>query len=426
VTLDPSPSNPSSLGSRKRWGLVAAGAALMTITSGVWYSASVFYVALIQEFGWDYASTAGIYSLFIILYGVGGLPAGYLVDRFGARRVVLAGGLLVPIALIGNASATALWHLYVTHGILSALGLSFTGYVPVSVLLTRTFRERRGLAIGIASAGVGLGILVLVPLTQLVIEHAGWRTAYVTLAGIAAAVVFPVGLLALREGTRPPDEPPSHAPSGPSIRTPSTPRGRVLTAVLCSREFWLVSAIISLLNGPIQLVLTHHVARLVEVGQPKLLVAGIAGLVGLVSIPGKIGWGFLSDRWWLEQIYLGGISCVIAGIIVLLLIGPASPLWSLYAYAVLMGVGYAVSPAMTPVIGERFFGGRHFGLIFGALNLLYHATGAAAVWLAGYAHDLTGSYRLPLLVSIVSAVAAAVCVWVAAPRRLQPQKSQNP
>lgn len=89
-----------------------------------------------------------------------------------------------------------------------------------------------------------------------------------------------------------------------------------------------------------------------------------------------------------------------------------------------MGIGYAVSPAMTPVLCGRFFGGRHFGITFGALNTLYHAAAAAAVWLAGYAHDLTGSYRLPLLVSIISAVVAAACVWLAAPRRLQPPTPQ--
>jgi MFS family permease len=109
----------------------------------------------------------------------------------------------------------------------------------------------------------------------------------------------------------------------------------------------------------------------------------------------------------------------VAAILVLTSIGPDSPPWSLTLYTVLMGVGYAVSPAMTPIMSGLFFGGPHFGVIFGALNMLYHAGGAAGIWLAGYAHDLFGSYRLPFLAATLSATATVLLVWLAAPRRLR-------
>jgi predicted MFS family arabinose efflux permease len=150
-----------------------------------------------------------------------------------------------------------------------------------------------------------------------------------------------------------------------------------------------------------------------------LIVVGIVGVIGVVSIPGKILWGYLADRWWPEWIYLAGCSCVVAGIVVLLAIGPVSPQWLLHLYAVLMGVGYAVSPAMTPIMSGLFFGGPHFGVIFGALNMLYHAGGATGIWLAGFAHDLTGTYRLPFSASMASAAATVALVWLAAPRRLR-------
>jgi MFS family permease len=149
----------------------------------------------------------------------------------------------------------------------------------------------------------------------------------------------------------------------------------------------------------------------------------MVGLVGLVSIPGKILWGYLSDRWWPELIYMAGCSFVVGSILILLRIGPASSIWSLYLYAILMGIRYAVSPAMTPILSGRFFVGRRFGVILGTLNMFYNAAGAAGMWLAGYAHDLTGSYRLPFLISIGSACVAGACVWLAAPRRIPPQKN---
>ena len=403
---------------RTRWGLVAACATLMAISSGVWYAASVFFVALIREFKADYASTAGVFSLFIVFYGVWGILTGVLLDRFGPRRVILAGGLVLPAALIASGSITALRHLYVTHGVLTPLGMSLMSYVPVSVLMTRNFRAQRGLALGIASAGVGIGITAIVPLTQLLIDHAGWRVAYFGLAAIAAAVVLPVAAFALRDESRPvlrvAERPATATPAG---HPPTADREWTLGAALRSREFWLVTTAFTCLNSPIQLLLTHHVAHLVETGLSNLLVAGVVGLIGVVSIPGKILWGFLADRWWPEWIYLAGCSCVLAGIAVLLGIGPLSPLWGLYVYAVLMGVGYAVSPAMTPIMSGIFFGGPHFGVIFGCLNMLYHAGGAAGVWLAGYAHDLTGNYRLPFAASMASAAATVVLVWLAAPRR---------
>jgi MFS family permease len=406
-----------------RWGLVAASATLMAISSGVWYAASVFFVALIQEFKSDYASTAGVISVFIVFYGLWGILAGSLLDHFGPRRVILAGGIILPLALISSGSITALWQLYLTHGVLTPLGLSLMSYVPVSVLMTRTFRRQRGLALGIASAGVGIGISVVVPLTQYLIDRAGWRMAYVGLAAIAAGVILPVGLLALREGSRPP----STIASSPGTSADGVQRGAAgrewtLAAALRSREFWLVTAAFAFLNCPIQLVLTHHVAHLVEAGHAKLLVAGVVGLVGLVSIPGKIWWGYLADRWWPEWIYAVGCAPIIAGILVLQGIGPSSSLWSLYAYALLMGVGYAVAPAMTPIMCGIFFAGPHFGVIFGCLNLLYHAGGAAGVWAAGYVHDLTGDYRLSFSASMISAAATVLLVWLAAPRRFRPPR----
>jgi len=193
-----------------------------------------------------------------------------------------------------------------------------------------------------------------------------------------------------------------------------------LTSAIRSREFWLVTVTFTLLNSPTQLALTHHVAHLVETGHPKSFVAGIVGLIGLVSIPGKILWGYLSDRWWAELVYLAGTSCLIAALVALLLIGPATAAWGLVVYAVLMALGYAVSAAMTPVLCGRFFSGPHFGIIFGTLSNLYNLGGAIGVWLAGYILDATASYQLAFLGSIVSAAIAAGCVWIAAPRRVAP------
>lgn len=389
----------------------------MATSSGVWYTASVFFVAFVREFGWDYGSTASIFSVFTVCYGTSSILVGHLVDRFGPRRIVLIGGVVLPLAVLGSGSAQTLWHLYLTHGVLSALGLAATSYVPVSLVLLQRYPSQRGLAFGIASAGVGIGILAFVPLAQFLMDWAGWRVAYRVIAVILCAVILPIGGFVLRESRTGFTAADKGREAGAALDAASPPGAPGLAAALASREFWLITGTYVFLNGPTQLMLTHHVAYLVEAGQSEMLVAWLVGLVGLLSVPLKIGWGLLSDRVWLEWIYLGGGVCLVAAALTLLAVGPGAPAWLLGAYVVLVASGYAVSAAMNPILSGRFFAGRHFGVILGILATFYHGAAAVAIWLAGHAHDVTGSYRLPLSVSTLSICVAAGCVWLAAPRR---------
>jgi MFS family permease len=304
----------------------------MSTSSGVWYTGSVFFVAFVKEFGWDYASTASIFSLFTVLYGVSSILVGHLVDRFGPRRIVLVGGVVLPLALIGSGSAQALWHLYLTHGVLSAFGLAATSYVPVSIILLHRYPAQRGLAYGVASAGVGIGILLFVPLAQVLMDLWGWRVAYRTVAILVSLVILSVGTFVLRAGRTGLGPDAGEATDGVVAFTRDADPSKELNvaAALASREFWLVTGTYVFLNGPTQMMLTHHVAYLVEAGQSRILAAGIVGLVGLLSVPAKIGWGVLSDIVWLEWIYVGAGISLVGAVSALLAIGPASEVWLLW------------------------------------------------------------------------------------------------
>lgn len=401
---------------RRGWPKVAAAAALMAVTSGVWYSGTVFLIPLLEEFGRDYAATAGIFSVFTVLVGAFGVLTGHLVDRLGHRRVILGGGLLLLAGHLASSLATARWHLYLTHGILTALSISSVGWTPVSVFISRAFRQRTGLVLGIASSGVGVGIMLFVPFTQTMIQLAGWRAAFAALGACGALIVLPVAWWALPEAPARALSPRAGEPAGPR-REPEGGFPHGLGAAVRTRAFWLVAATFTALNAPVQMVMTHQVAHLVEAGQPALFVAGLVGLVGLASTPGKIFWGWLSDRWWLEWTYPAGILILTGAVTLLLGIGPGSARGTLYLFAVLIGFGYSMAPALTPVMGARFFAGPHFGLLFGTLNMVHLAGGAVGVWVAGYVHDLAGSYRPAFQASYASLALAILCVWLAAPRR---------
>jgi MFS family permease len=406
-------------GGHAGWGVVAAAATLMAVTSGVWYSGSVLFVPLLAEFGRDYAVTSAIFSLFTLLTGVFGILSGHLVDRWSARRIILVGGVLLFCGHALSSLAAARWHLFFTHSILTSLGVACMGWTPVSVHIARTFHERRGLILGIASAGVGIGLAVFVPFTQAVIDYAGWRMAFLALGSTGTLLVLPAAWFAFRQAEIP------SAPAGASRTAARAAQPRDerasdhgLGAALSSRTFWLAAGTFGCLSGPVQLLMTHQVTHLVEAGQPALFAAGIVGLVGLVSTLGKIFWGWLSDRWWLESSYLVAISILGLGVAVLLSIGPGSARGMLYIYAMLFGFGYAVSPTLSPVMSARFFSGPHFGIIFGALHTAHLGGGAVGVWIAGYVHDLAGNYRPALLGCYLSLCLAILFAWLAAPRRL--------
>ncbi|MFA5026535.1 MAG: MFS transporter, partial [Candidatus Methylomirabilota bacterium] len=395
------------------WGLVAAGAALMAVTSGVWYSGSVLLIPLLETFGKDYEATSGIFALFGVLSGVFGMLTGHLVDRLGARRVILAGGLLLFCGHALSSLATARWHLYITHGVLTALGIAGMGWTPVSVYISRAFQERRGLMIGVASSGVGVGIAVFIPFTHAVIGVAGWRMGMLALGSVGSLIVLLVAWFALGGD----DQRPA-GPSGPLRTSPAVPAfERGLAAALRMPQFWLTAGTFACLNAPVQLMMTHQVAHLVEVGHSAALVGGLVGLVGLASAPGKVFWGWLSDRWQLEWAYGAAVLILAAALGVLLAVGPGTGTAVLYLYATLIGFGYAVAPALTPVMSARFFAGPRFGLMFGTLNMIHLAGGAIGIWVAGRVHDLMGSYRPALFGSYLSFGMALLFVWLAAPRR---------
>jgi predicted MFS family arabinose efflux permease len=406
-------SAPGSRVSLAGWGRVAAGAALMAVTSGVWYSSSVFLLPLLDAFGRDYGATAGIFSLFSVLTGVFGMLTGHLVDRLGARRVILVGGLLLFAGHALSSLAAARWQLYLTHGVLTALAVASMGWTPVSVYISRTFRERRGLMLGTASGGVGVGIAVFIPLTHAVNTAIGWRAGFLVLGSCGSLIVLLVAWFALGAG----DRPPAPAAAGGVAPPAAAAFDRGLGTAIRTPVFWLTAAAFVCLNAPVQMVMTHHVAHLIEVGQSAAFVGGLVGLVGLASTPGKVFWGWLSDRWWLEWAYAAAIAILMVGIGVLLNVGPGSPRTVSYVYALLIGFGYAVAPALTPVMGARFFAGPRFGLMFGTLNMIHLAGGAAGVWLAGWLHDLVGSYRPAFLGSYLALALAVLFVWLAAPRR---------
>ena len=182
------------------WVILAGALVSLGLTYSVMYSFTVFYVALLDAFGWGRGESAAVYSVFMITSGAGALAAGALSDRFGSGRVIAGGGTVLAIGLLACSQVTALWQFYLAYGLLAAFGVSVAGWTACVTLVNRWFSARLGLALGIASGGIGVGIMIVVPLVQMMITSFGWRAAYVALAGIVFFGLLPLGLIVMRGG----------------------------------------------------------------------------------------------------------------------------------------------------------------------------------------------------------------------------------
>src|SRR5690606_4684199 len=153
----------------------------------------------IEHFGWSRAITAGAMSVFILVHGSFGPVAGRLVEHFGPRRLMLAGSLVVATGLCLTSRVEQWWQLYLSFGVVTAIGLGACGWVPSVILTEKWFPLRMGTALGIVTAGIGVGIFGVVPLANWLIEQFDWRTAYLVLAALVLLVVTPAALWIVRE-----------------------------------------------------------------------------------------------------------------------------------------------------------------------------------------------------------------------------------
>ena len=173
-----------------RKSLVIAGFT-MTVQNGVLLTFPVVYVALLEEFGWGRGKAAGIYSMTTLMIGVGSPLAGFLLDRFGPRRLFVSGALVTAGGMAATSVGHSLSHFYLTYGILTGIGQSALTSAPNMVVVSKWFPHGVGRAIALADIGTGLGVILIVPAAQWLILRFGWRIALCILAGFMIAVLVP-------------------------------------------------------------------------------------------------------------------------------------------------------------------------------------------------------------------------------------------
>jgi MFS family permease len=406
------------------WVVVGISGLVFAVVRGINDSFGVFLVAFVEEFGWSRAAVAGAFSFGRAVEGTVSVAVGMLSDRLGLRRLVPIGACLMALGLVVASRIDSLWMLYISYGLVFAIGITGVGDLSHLPVISRWFIRKRGTAIGIAMAGMGLGILLVVPLTQSLILHFGWRWAYVALAVLAVVTIIPLTLLFQRE--RPEDmglladgevsDEPGVATGAvhtvPRRATPM-PLDWTLRGAMATPTLWLLFATRVMTPLGMMMVVPHHVVYLVEQGFDKLTAAFAFGSLGAFSFIGRVVFGALSDRIGRVPTICLTYSLSIVGTFLLMSLHDPAQTILLWCHIVIYGLGFGARGPVTSSLVIDLFHGKHYGAILGFLEIGSGLGGTIGPWFSGFLFDRTGSYVLSFSLSIAVLVLATVSAWLA-------------
>ena len=409
------------------WIIVGLGLMSMGFWTGIRSAFSVFYVALLEDFPWSRGGAAGVQSLAFIVYLFLSPLIGGLIDRYGPRCIILPGIIILCMGLILSSYTSSLAQFYFFYGVVVASGVSFISIVAYSSILAHWFEKKRGIAVGFAVSGMGLGTFLLVPLTQYFISLWGWRASFIALALMVFVFLFPVSLILLRH--KPSDL--GLYPDGSLMgESPKNERMTVVDSVWAETDwtlrkafgtfrYWALLAFAFFSITPVYFMVTHSVRFLVDSGLNKMSAAFILALVGIISLGLRIFWGWLSDRIGREPTFSIGIFFVALASLSLTSIEQTDRTWMAYFFAVFLGMGWGVTAPMFVAIAADLFQGRQFGIIYGVVEAVIGGGCAFGAWFGGFIFDRTHSYQAAFILSTVFAVLSSVLVWFSAPRKVR-------
>jgi MFS family permease len=427
--MRPPLARPSSATIFYGWIVIAIAFVTMAIGVNARTVFSLLFPPILDEFGWPRGLTAGAFSFGFLVSGILGPVLGRLIDRRGPRAVMLLGVGMVGAGLGLAPLVTAPWHLYLTLGVLVAGGTVCLGYTGHALFLPNWFVRRRGLAIGIAFSGAGVGSIVILPWMQRLIADYGWRAACLAMAALVVVALAPLNLFTRRrpedigllpDGDRVPDSSDGNGVHPANVVDPAwVSVDWTLGRAMRTARFWWVSA--GFFGGlwAWYAVQVHQTKYLIEIGFAPAVAAYALGFVGFTGIVGQIGLGHLSDRVGREWVWSLACAGFVISYALLLAMRERPTPALLYVMVASQGaLGYGLASVFGAIPAE-LFQGKHYGMIFGTLSLMAIIGGAMGPWITGALHDRTGDYVLAFWLSIGASLVSAAAIWLAAPRKVR-------
>ncbi len=393
------------------WVVVMACLIITTVVYGINYSFGVFLKPLESEFGWTRGAISGVFSIYMLFCCIFGVWGGWAVDRYGPKIVALFMGLFTGLSLLLTSQTNAPWQLFITYSLLLPLGTGAT-YMVVMATASRWFDKKRGLALGIASSGGGLGALLMAPFATYLITNVGWRVAYIIVGLIAWLVMIPSSRLlrkdpseirALPDGTKSVSSETGMEDERREGDTQLT--GFSLSQASKTGSFWLLGAIWLLYAFCYLLMITHIVPHATDMGIPDMEAATILSLIGGSNVAGRLLMGRVSDSMGRKAT---SIICaiVVAGAMIWLIW--SRDLWMLYLFGVVCGFSFGgLDPCITALIGDTF-GLRSIGVIMGTLSVAWGIGSAIGPAVGGFVFDASKNYSVAFLAGALAMLLVAL------------------
>ena len=410
------------------WVVIAVAAISLAVAVNARTAFSLLYPPMLDDLGWHRGVTAGAFSVGFIASAAFMPVIGLLMDRWGPRLVIPLGAALVACGFAGAAFVSTPVAIYLTLGLLVVGGSIAVSYISHSMFLPNWFVRRRGLAIGVAFSGVGIGAIILLPLVQLLIEGAGWRSTCLVIAATVAAVLIPLNLW-LQRGH--PEQVGALADGEDSRRADADPRPDTVVdrawaetdwtlgkAARTARFWWIFLGYFCALFAWYA-VQVHQTRYLLDIGFDGVTAASALGLVGLFGIAGQIGIGGFSDRFgreWGWTVALLGYGACYAALLALETRPSTALLYVMVGTQGLFGYGIA---SLYGAIPAEIFSGPRFATIFAVTGLGGNLGAGVGPWVMGAVYDRTGSYAPAFWLSLGVSLLSIVCIWMAAPRHVR-------
>lgn len=393
------------------WVVVSASLVISALFFGTRYSFGVFFKSIANEFDLTRTGTSIIFSIYMVLCPIFAILGGWALDKYGPRVVVFLMGLFTSLSLLLTSQTNYSWQLFVVYSLILAIGTG-PAYSVLMSTTTRWFHKKRGLALGITGSGGGLGTMIMAPLAAHLIGSFDWRTAYAVLALIVGLGILPSSLLLrkdpaeiglLCDGSK-------LTPNKtvvPNSKDDANTLSLSLAEAFKARSFWFLWIVWLSFALCLHLVLTHIVPYVTDAGISATEAALVLGLINIMSIPGRLLMGGISDRIGRK---VSAIICALLQIGAMMWLAWARKLWAFYFFAAVYGFAFGgFDIPVTALIGD-IFGLYSLGAIMGVLDVGWGIGAAIGPALGGLIFDLTASYSSAIFIGALAMVVASLFV----------------
>ena len=393
------------------WVIVAAALIIVCTLFGIRFSFGVFFKSLEADFQLTRAATSSIFSAYMILAAGFGIITGWALDRYGPRLVVSLMGLFTGLSLVVASQTTSIWQLFFGYSVLLSIGTAGT-VVALIPVVSRWFDKKRGVAIGIATSGTGLGTLVVAPVAAYLISSVGWRMSYMVLGLVAWLVVISLAML-LKRDPREIGDLPDGVKSSAGRAEPmekevdSQLTGLSIGQALRTRNFWLMLAIWLSFAVCLSLIMTHVIPYATDLGISTIQAATIISLIGGIQIMARLSVGRISDSVGRK---VPGITCALIGTVALIWLIQSHDLSMFYLFAIIFGIAYGGIGVVNLALVSDIFGRRNLGTIMGFLEVGFATGSAIGAVLGGFIFDVTDSYTIAFVIGAATLLITALCI----------------